>query len=133
MTASTQSDPVQPEARVVARLVGIVLRGGVLAAAAVTVSGGAVYLARHATDRADYRVFNGEPATLRNLAGIVHGAVAFRGEWIIALGLLLLIATPIARVAVLLMVFLRERDHLYVGVSALVLAVLLASAFDIGV
>ena len=130
MTEPSQTDPARPEERFVERLVSVVLRGGVLAAATVTVAGGAVYLPRHAADRVDYRMFNGEPAALRSLAGIVHGAAAFRGEWIIALGLLLLIATPIARVAVLLIVFLRERDRLYVAVSALVLTVLLVSAFD---
>ena len=109
------------------RLVSIVLRGGVLIAAAVTATGGAVYLARHPTQPVDYRLFGGETASLRSLEGIVRGAMAFRGEWLIAFGLLLLIATPIARVAVLLIVFLNERDRLYVLVSAVVLAVLLLS------
>jgi uncharacterized membrane protein len=120
------------ELKFVERLVSIVLRGGVISAAAVTASGGAVYLARHSADRLDYRVFNGEPASLRTIQGIVHGAAALHGEWIIALGLLLLIATPIARVAVLLLVFLHERDRLYVAVSVLVLTVLLIGAFDRG-
>jgi uncharacterized membrane protein len=88
---------------------------------------------RHGSDRVDYRVFNGEPASLRSLSGIILGAASLRAEWIIAAGLLLLIATPIARVAVLLAVFLRERDRLYVAVSAVVLAVLLLSLFDRGV
>ncbi len=130
MTDPAHSDAAQSEARFVERLVSVVLRGGVLAAAAVTAVGGAVYLSRHAAEPVNFRVFNGEPATLRTLPGIVHGAAAFRGEWIIALGLLLLIATPVARVAVLLIAFARERDRLYVAVSALVLAVLLVSAFD---
>ena len=51
---------------------------------------------------------------------------------LIALGLLLLIATPIVRVAVLLLVFVKERDLLYVAISALVLAVLLIGALDRG-
>ena len=80
-----------------------------------------------------HNLVNGEPATLRTFAGVIQGAAAFRGEWIIALGLLILIATPVARVAVLFLAFLRERDRLYVAVSALVLAVLLISALDSGV
>ncbi len=117
----------------VERLVSAVLRGGVLVAATVTAAGGVLYLMRHARDRVDYRVFHGEPASLRSLGGIVLGAASLRAEWIIAAGLLLLIATPIARVAVLLGVFLRERDRLYVAVSAVVLGVLLLSLFDRGV
>jgi len=115
------------------RLVSGVLRGGVLAAAAITAAGGMLYLARHAGDRVAYGTFNGEPAGLRSLSGIVLGASTFRAEWIIAAGLLLLIATPIARVAVLLAVFARERDRLYVAVSAIVLAVLMMSLLDHGV
>jgi uncharacterized membrane protein len=117
----------------VERLVSAVLRGGVLVAATVTAAGGVLYLARHGSDPVDYRVFNGEPASLRSLGGIILGAASLRAEWVIAAGLLLLIATPIARVAVLLAVFLRERDRLYVAVSAVVLAVLLLSLFDQGV
>ncbi len=129
MTGPVRTEPD----RLVERIVGIVLRGGVLAAAAVTAAGGAAYLARHAGEPVSFRVFNGEPATLRTFAGIVQGAAALRGEWIIALGLLILIATPVARVAVLLVAFIRERDRLYVGVSAVVLAVLLVSALDAAV
>lgn len=123
-------DAATAEETAVERIVSFVLRGGVLAAAAVTAAGGAMYLARHGGEPVDYRVFNGEPASLRSFAGIAHGAVGGRSEWIIAAGLLLLIATPIARVAVLLGLFTRERDRLYMTVSAIVLAVLLMSLFD---
>jgi uncharacterized membrane protein len=130
---ATQPGHSSTEDTAVERLVSIVLRGGVLVAAAVTAAGGVLYLLRHGGERVDYRVFSGEPASLRSLSGIVFGAANFRAEWIIAAGLLLLIATPIARVAVLLAVFLRERDRLYVAVSAVVLAILLLSLFGRGV
>ena len=42
-------------------------------------------------------------------------------------GLLLLIATPVARVALSLVAFVLQRDRLYVGITAFVLALLLAS------
>lgn len=109
------------------RLVSVVLRGGVLAAATIAAIGGGIYFAHHGAQPVDYRSFAGEPATLRSVGGIVRGALALQGESIIALGLLLLVATPIARVALLVFVFLRERDRLYVGVSLAVLAVLLVS------
>ncbi len=128
-----ESAPVATGETAVERLVSGVLRGGVLAAATVTAAGGVLYLARHGSETVDYRVFNGEPASLRTLEGIIRGAAGLRAEWLIAAGLLLLIATPIARVAVLLAVFLRERDRLYVFVSSVVLAILLLSLFDRGV
>ena len=45
------------------------------------------------------------------------------------LGLLLLIATPIARVMFSAVVFAIDRDRMYVGFTLLVLAVLLYSLF----
>jgi uncharacterized membrane protein len=50
---------------------------------------------------------------------------------IIQLGILLLIATPVARVAFALVAFAIERDRLYVAVSLIVLAVLLFSFFHL--
>ena len=45
------------------------------------------------------------------------------------LGLLLLIATPIARVVFSIFGFMRQRDWLYVGVTATVLALLVVQSF----
>ena len=47
----------------------------------------------------------------------------------IQLGLLILIATPVARVAFSAFGFAVERDYLYVGITLFVLAVLLYSLF----
>jgi uncharacterized membrane protein len=48
---------------------------------------------------------------------------------LIQFGLLILIATPIARVALSLAVFLYERDWIYVGVTLVVFGLLLYSLF----
>jgi uncharacterized membrane protein len=48
---------------------------------------------------------------------------------VIMLGLLLLVATPVARVVFSVAGFLRERDFLYVVLTLIVLAVLLSSLF----
>jgi uncharacterized membrane protein len=69
----------------------------------------------------------GEPTDLRTLSGIVKDALAFRGRGLIQLGLLLLIATPLARVAFSVVAFAIQRDRLYVGVTLIVLAVLIYS------
>jgi uncharacterized membrane protein len=64
---------------------------------------------------------------LRTFSGILADATAFRGRGIIQLGLLLLIATPVARVAFSVVAFALERERLYVIVTLAVLAVLLFS------
>jgi uncharacterized membrane protein len=105
------------------------LRAGVLLAAFFVLVGAIIYLARHGRSPADYRVFQGEPTELKTLGGILRSALALRGQGIIQLGLLLLIATPVARVAFSMWGFAEERDRMYVGYTAIVLGVLLYSLF----
>ena len=111
------------------RSLGFVLRAGVLAAAAVVLSGAAIYLSRRGLDTPEYAVFRGEPADLRSVRGILTNVRAGSGRGIIQFGLLLLIATPVARVIASIVGFTRQRDWLYVGVAATVLLLLLASIF----
>lgn len=111
------------------RLLGLLLRTGVLLAAAVVLLGGALYLVQHATDAQDRKVFHSEPATLRHIGGIVMGAMHLHGRALIQLGLLLLVVTPVARVAFSVVDFLRRRDLTYVVLTLVVLSVLLFSFF----
>jgi uncharacterized membrane protein len=108
-------------------LMGELLRTGVLLAALVVLVGGVVYLTRHDMPVINYRVFQGEPSELRTISGILHEALALRGRGLIQLGLLILIATPIARVAFSFFAFLYQRDWLYVVVTLMVLGLLLYS------
>jgi len=108
-------------------IVGQLLRAGVILSAAVVMLGAGIFLARHGMQAANYRVFAGEPSDLRSVRGIIHTAFAFHGRGIIQLGLLLLIATPIARVAFSIFGFAEEKDRMYMVFTAVVLAVLLYS------
>ena len=108
-------------------MIGNLLRTGVLLAAAVVLAGGVLYLAQHRHDPIHYRTFVAGPRNLRTVAGIVRTAAQLNSEGIIQLGLLLLIATPVARVAMAVAGFGLERDRLYVVVSLIVLGVLLVS------
>jgi uncharacterized membrane protein len=81
------------------KIVGNLLRVGVILAAVVVFGGGALYLIRAEATSPDHRVFHGEPADLRSVSGIVTDALALQSRGIIQLGLLLLVATPVARVA----------------------------------
>jgi len=108
-------------------IVGTLLRVGVMLAAAVVCVGGAFYLMRHGSSLPHYRVFHGEPADLRGISGIVTDVLALRSRGIIQLGLLLLVATPVARVAFSVFAFAQQRDRTYVIITLVVLAVLLYS------
>jgi len=109
------------------RMVSVVLRSGVLLSAFVVLAGGVYYLIRHGEEIADYRTFHGQPSIDRMVGQIIRGAIDLRGRSIIQAGILLLIATPIARVAVSLIGFAFERDGKYVAITAIVLAILLYS------
>jgi uncharacterized membrane protein len=111
----------------VQRAVGNLLRAGVLLAALVVAAGGVLYLLRHGGSTSDYRVFRGEPMDLRTLPGIARDAFSGSGRGLIQLGLLILVATPVARVAFTAVAFAFERDRTYVLVALLVLSLLLKS------
>jgi uncharacterized membrane protein len=91
-------------------IIGKLLRAGVLAAAVTVAAGGAWYLA------------------VNGAAPMSPGAAEIAGpQMLILAGLVLLIATPIARVAFALVAFVLEKDYTYVAISSVVLLVLLVS------
>lgn len=110
---------------------GRLLQAGVLLASAVVLLGGILYVRAHAGAPMSYRTFTSEPAELRHPARVFHLIATGDGAAIVQLGLLLLIATPIARVVFAVVGFAIERDRLYVGVSLVVLAVLMISLFSL--
>lgn len=109
------------------RTIGILLRTGVLIAAIVVLAGGVLYLVHYGRMPADYRHFRGEPADLRRVGGIFGDTLAWHSRGLIQLGLLLLIATPVARVAFSVAAFALERDSKYVVITLIVLGLLLYS------
>ncbi len=108
-------------------IIGALLRAGVVFSGSVVFLGGLVYLSRHGLETVDYRVFQGEPEGLCHVGGIAKNALALHGRGLIQLGLLFLIATPLARVALSLFAFAYQRDKLYVAVTLFVLGVLIYS------
>ena len=108
-------------------LVGKLLRLGVLASAVVVGAGGFFYLVQHHSDAVSYDNFTGEPAVLRSVPAIWISALHLDSAAIVQLGILLLIATPIARVALAAVGFHLERDRLYTIVSLVVLGILMFS------
>ncbi len=77
-------------------------------------------------------MFRGEPSDLKSLPGNRPRCAPLRGRGIIQLGLLLLIATPVARVAFSIWGFAAEHDRLYMIFTGVVLMVLLYSLLGSG-
>jgi uncharacterized membrane protein len=114
------------------RIIGVLLRTGVIAAASIVLAGGLWYLARFGTLIPNCRTFRGEPQDLRSVAGVWKGVLGLQPRSLIQFGLLLLIATPIARVAFSVIAFAVERDRLYVAFTMVVLMVLVWSLSGMG-
>ena len=107
--------------------IGNLLRVGLVIATAVVLVGAVIYLHNWGDQPPNYHMFRGEPPDLRGIAGILDAAGDWRGRGLIQLGLLLLLATPVARVAFSIVAFALQRDALYVAITCIVLAVLLYS------
>lgn len=103
------------------------LRYGVQLSSLIVLVGGILYLIHHHAEPVDYRVFQGEPAIYRSPSGVVQALLEGHRRGIIQLGLLILIATPILRVLLSLVTFLRWRDYTYAAITFLVLSGLIYS------
>jgi uncharacterized membrane protein len=111
-------------------IIGLLLRIGVISAAFVVLVGGVFLLVHSGFAPPHYRVFRGEPTELRHISSIFHEAFALHPEGIIQFGLLLLIATPVARVLFTVFAFAYERDWTYVVITLIVFSLLLYSLGD---
>ncbi|HZU25965.1 MAG TPA: DUF1634 domain-containing protein [Bryobacteraceae bacterium] len=108
-------------------VIGTLLRWGVVISAAVVFAGAIGWLAHSGAQPRDYLHFHSEARDLRTISGVLAGAARLSWAHVIQLGLLLLIATPVARVAFTVFAFWGERDWMYVAITLLVLAILLFS------
>lgn len=106
------------------RDVGLLLRVCVIVSCTVTLAGGVLYLIRHGSESEQFGMFHGVPDNLERVPGVWRDARAGGARAIIQVGALLLIATPVVRVAFAVWGFARQRRWLYVGVSVTVLALL---------
>lgn len=111
-------------------IMGRLLQAGVLLASSVVLVGGVLYLRLHHASRPSYGRFSGESASLRDPRYLFHAIGQGSPAAIIQLGILLLIATPVARVLFAAVAFAIERDKLYVAISLIILLVLLYGFFQ---
>lgn len=63
----------------------------------------------------------------RSISWLLNGLASLDGQAVIVTGLILLIATPVLRVAVSIVAFARERDRPFVVITSVVLVLLLFS------
>jgi uncharacterized membrane protein len=100
-------------------LISWLLRLGVGISAALAVTGMIVIIFHHPVAVVGHR--------MHNIRDVLDSIRAGHGQGIAMLGLLLLIATPVMRVAVSIAIFIRERDAAFVLITTTVLLLLLLS------
>ncbi len=108
-------------------MIGWVLQGGVILSAAVIFIG--LFLELLQPNKFAPQKLQMFPQTFGQ---VWAGLLILRPQAVITLGLLLLIATPVARVAVSIVAFAVERDWRFVAITTVVLLILLFSIFYVG-
>jgi len=108
-------------------VLGVLLRVGVILSMSIVFIGGLIYLLGAGDQAVDYAVFDPAHSGYSTMVSIFKGLLSFNGKAIIQFGVLLLIFTPVARVAFSIFSFVIERDYLYVLIGLLVLSIILFS------
>ena len=112
-------------------LISTTLRIGVMLSVAVMLFGVVITFIHH-PDYFHSRPALGELTNSREIfanttSAVLRGVRELRGQSIAMLGILLLIVTPVVRVAISVVLFAAQRDRRYVLITAVVLALLLTS------
>jgi uncharacterized membrane protein len=116
------------------RIIGLVLRFGVTIAFAVIALGSGLLFVE---GQSGYGSLGSAEQLYSNrfvlgLGSLLQGVIAAKPFAIIDLGLIILFATPIARVAISIFLFFEEKRYIFVWITILVLSILLFSTFVIG-
>jgi uncharacterized membrane protein len=133
MNSSQPNEPVKVEDHRVVRveiIISTILRVGVLTSLAF-IAAGIIIMFVHGGDTtgpdALQRLTQTNAEFPHSIAAVASGVAAFQGRSIIAMGLLLLVATPVVRVAVSIFAFVYERDRTFIIITSIVLGLLLLS------
>jgi uncharacterized membrane protein len=125
--------PADPHVHRVEMILSVLLRAGVVVSLFVVVLGTTLSFVHHSAYRSappELTRLTGPDAVFpHTLAAVWEGVLAGQGQAIVVAGLLLLIATPVLRVAVSILAFALQRDWIFVVITSLVLALLLLSFF----
>jgi len=112
------------------QFIGLQLRYGVIISSLIVLVGGLIYLGQSGQlQLPSYHHFIGIRDGNTNFGGILNGTRMLNAKSIIQFGVVVLIATPILRIAFSLMGFVLEKDRMYMFITAMVLTVMMVSIF----
>jgi uncharacterized membrane protein len=112
-----------------------VLRAGVFVSAAVILLGGLVFLLNGAGPSDPHsmnQLLDGDYANRASLDALLRGLERGRGTAYADVGLLLLILTPVIRVAMTFVLFLLQKDWLFTTITGIVFIILVLGVSGTG-
>ncbi len=111
--------------------IGLVLRYGVVASFAIVALGSVLLFLEGQTGYYQMgtaeQLFGAQNKFLIGLAPLIQGVASARPYAIIDLGLVVLLATPVARVVISIFLFVEEKRFVFVAITATVLTILVLS------
>ncbi len=123
--------PAEAKTRRVELLISALLRTGVLVSLILIFAGTVLSFIHHpdyASSQAELARLTGPGAAFpHTIPEVADGIGQLRGRAFVAAGLLVLIATPVMRVAVSIVGFIYQSDRTFVVITSIVLAILLLS------
>jgi uncharacterized membrane protein len=113
--------------------IGLVLRYGVIASFIVVAVGSVLLFLEGQTGYypmgSGEQLFDSQNRSLIGLTRLIQGVASAKPYAVIDLGLVVLLATPVARVVISVFLFMEEKRYAFVAITATVLAILLLSMF----
>lgn len=117
-------------------VIGLVLRYGVIISFSIIAVGSILLFVEGQTGYyplgSAEQLFGRHNHFLIGLVPLVQGVISAKPYAIIDMGLLVLLATPVARVFISIFLFVEEKRYIFVLITVTVLALLLFSAFVLG-
>jgi uncharacterized membrane protein len=112
------------------KILSRVLRMGMLLSSLLIALGGVLHLLRYGMNTLNYNIFQSESENLQTLPDSAKDMLSLQQCGLIQVGLLILLMTPILRVAFSAYTFAKQRDFIYLVITSIVLAVLIFSLFN---
>jgi len=112
------------------KIIGAVLKYGVLTVLVVAILGGIIFLFSHGKEVVDYSHFQeNDQSIFEVIKTTFQGVLKLDGQSIIFLGVLILFFTPFLRLLLSLVSFGLEKDKLYVLITLIVIGIVSMSVF----
>lgn len=112
--------------RSIEKKISLILLAGTLLSTAIVLLGGIWYLSQHGAEDMQFALLRSAP-TPHSVAEVWQFALSFTPLGIVQLGLLILVATQLLRVAMLCFFYIKTRDYWFTLISCFVLLVLIYS------